>query len=167
MANTKPNNTFLGLSVGKVLQVVSTTKTDTFSTSSTSFVDITGFSAAITPASTANKVLVMVSLHSGNTSGSAKSGFLLKRDSTSICLGDAASSRTSASGWYASSDNSDIKSVTISYLDSPSSTSALTYKVQANSASANGHTINRSNWDADSASYPRLASTITLMEIEG
>jgi hypothetical protein len=47
---------------GKVLQVVSTTKTDTFTTSSTSLTDLTGMSASITPSSTSNKILVLSSL---------------------------------------------------------------------------------------------------------
>ena len=46
---------------GKVLQVVSTAKTDTFSTSSTSFTDITGLSVAITPSATSSKILVFLS----------------------------------------------------------------------------------------------------------
>ena len=43
-----------GISGGKILQVVSTTKTDPFSSSSTSYVDVTGLSATITPASSSN-----------------------------------------------------------------------------------------------------------------
>jgi len=46
----------------KVLQVVSATKTDTFSTSSTSFVDVTGLTANITPSSTSSKIMVFVFL---------------------------------------------------------------------------------------------------------
>ena len=45
--------------VGRVLQVVTTTKTDTFTTTSSSLTDITGLSASITPASTSNKILII------------------------------------------------------------------------------------------------------------
>ena len=58
-------------SSGKVLQVVSTTKTDTFSTASTTFVDLTGLSVSITPTSTSSKILVLVNT---NYSPSAVSG---------------------------------------------------------------------------------------------
>ena len=43
---------------GNILQVVSTTKTDTFSTTSTSYVDITGLSVSITPTSTSSKIFI-------------------------------------------------------------------------------------------------------------
>ena len=51
--------TATGFGGGKVLQVVQTYKTDTASTTSTSFTDVSGFSANITPASTSNKILVL------------------------------------------------------------------------------------------------------------
>ena len=49
-----------GVSAGKVLQVVSTTKTDTTSTSSSSYVDISGMSLSITPASSSNKIFALL-----------------------------------------------------------------------------------------------------------
>ena len=76
---------------GKILQVVQTVKLDTFSTSSTSDVDVTGFSVSITPSSSSNKVLVMV-----NLALSSQSVFvygILKRGSTQIGEADAASNR--------------------------------------------------------------------------
>ncbi len=63
-----PKASDLGLNVtGNVLQVVSTAKTDVFSSSSTSFTDVTGLSVAITPSSTSNKILVSVHLMSAAT----------------------------------------------------------------------------------------------------
>ncbi len=58
------NSNIVGNSIAanKILQVVSTTKTDTFSAASASFTDITGLSLSITPSSTSSKILVMVSL---------------------------------------------------------------------------------------------------------
>ena len=49
-----------GLPAGSVLQVVQDVKLDTFTTSSTSFTDVTGLSVDITPSSTSSKVLVLV-----------------------------------------------------------------------------------------------------------
>ena len=51
---------------GAILQVVSTFKSDTFSTASTSFVDITGMSATITPTSATSKILVFINLTVGH-----------------------------------------------------------------------------------------------------
>ena len=76
---------------GVVLQVKQTVKLDTFSTSSTSDVDVTGFSVTITPSSSSNKVLVMV-----NLALSSQSMFvygILKRGSTQIGEADGASNR--------------------------------------------------------------------------
>ena len=50
------------MSSGSIIQVVSTTKTDTFSTSSSSFTDITGLSVSITPASSSNKILILLTV---------------------------------------------------------------------------------------------------------
>ena len=78
--------------VGKIIQVVSTTKTDTFShTGSTSFVDVTGLSVSITPTNASNKILVFYDCTYGSTSG--HTFFKLVRGSTDIKIGDAASNR--------------------------------------------------------------------------
>ena len=70
-------------SVGTILQVVQTSKTDDFSTTSTSYTDVTGFSATITPSSTSSKVLVMVS---SNTSTSGGNNAMMKLVRGSTCL---------------------------------------------------------------------------------
>ena len=49
-----------GFGGGKILQVLQTVKTDTFTTTSTSFVDVTGLSVSITPATTSSKILILV-----------------------------------------------------------------------------------------------------------
>jgi hypothetical protein len=117
---------------GKVLQVVQTLKTDTFSTSTDlpSFSDITGLSVSITPSSSSSKILVMVTVGNFSTDGGGQFAFNLVRDSTSIFQGDSRSgtSRTSA-GFYNEGINSS-SSVSLQTLDSPSSTSQLTYKLQ-------------------------------------
>jgi len=59
-----------GLDIGKVLQVVSETKTDTFSTSSSSFVDLTGLTATLTPVSTSSKVLIDVVIYFASSADS-------------------------------------------------------------------------------------------------
>ena len=158
------------LPAGSVLQVVSTTKTDTFSTSSTTMVDVTGLSVTITPRSTASTIFVSFSVNRGANQANL-SAFLLVRGSTPICIGDAAGSRTRATaGSYPSNSDSAGSLITASmvYLDSPATTSATTYKIQTRMDSGASITyVNRNGSDPDNSIYYRTASTITVMEIAG
>ena len=156
---------------GKVLQVVSSTKTDTASTTSTSFVS-SGLEVTITPSSTSSKILLIatpvIGAHLDNTSGT-----IFWRDSTAIGVADTAGSRSlwaSHSQYQYASYNGE--SHPISYLDSPSSTSAITYKVAYRMSAVVNSTyatlyLNRSIYDTDNAHYGRSSSTITAMEIAG
>jgi hypothetical protein len=150
---------------GKVLQVVSTAKTDTFSSSSTSYTDITGLSVTITPTSSTSKIYVMCTIN--GTSANGQLGFFqLMRDSTAIGIGDTAGSRTRAS--FSSNLGRSLQQATdcmgINFLDSPATTSATTYKVQMRSTSGNIY-VNRSGDDGDFNYYARTISSITVMEI--
>ena len=79
------------LPAGCVLQCLQTIKTDTFDSSSTSAVDITGLSVTITPKYATSKVLVMFNVHIvGDDSGT---GLRLLRGSTTLSIGDASSNR--------------------------------------------------------------------------
>ena len=158
------------LPAGSVLQVVSTPKTDVFSTSSTSFVDVTGLSASITPNSASSKILIMIDVKLGSDSN--VSGFLkLLRGSTDIYIGDAASS--SQRVFYGNGDDPSSEwpyQASAIFLDSPSTTSSTTYKVQLLSEPyENTGTvyINRSGQSGTSGASGRTASSITLMEIAG
>jgi hypothetical protein len=94
-----------------VVQVKSATKTDTFTTSSTSYVDVTGLTVSITPTSASNKVFVLVSTTGAGTNGTNIAYLQLVRDSTAIALGDAAGVRAVAtSGFGASSANNQYNS---------------------------------------------------------
>ena len=150
---------------GKVLQVLSTTKSDTFSTSSTSFTDITGLSVSITPSSTSNKILIIYTVSGGHN---AHTFTRLMRDSTAISVGDTAGSRTSATtgNFYENSSGTMSYTYSVSFLDSPSTTSATTYKGQQMTNSGTTY-INRSRSDTDANYAARTVSTITVMEIDG
>jgi hypothetical protein len=151
------------LPAGAVLQVVSTTKTDTFSTSSTSFVDITGLSVSITPISSSNKVFVTVDVTGQGQAGVSVATFRLVRDSTVIDAGAAAGSRSLGFAAALPTDNNCSITQGTNFLDSPSSTSSVTYKVQVRS---NGTAyVNRTTADGDDVNILRTASTITVMEI--
>jgi len=159
--------TITGAGGGKVLQVVSTAKTDTFTSNSNSFADITGMSVSITPSSSSNKILVLCSMMIGGQNGSLYV-YKLLRGSTDICIGDAASSRVRSTIFGQHYGSAYIgESVSISFLDSPSTTSATTYKVQGRAESSGNQriSVNTSDNDGDSGNVGRTASTITVMEI--
>ena len=154
-------------SAGAVLQVVQDTKTDTFATTSTSFVDVTGLSVAITPSSTSSKILVLVQVNN-NASQTYTKFFDLVRGSTSIFKGDDASdNKRECTIW--GRDESDIGGQVwnITYLDSPSSTSELTYKLQASVQSGGTLVVNKSQNDGNQTYLGRGTSSITVMEIAG
>ena len=157
--------TATSLPAGSVLQVLSTTKTDTFSTSSASFTDITGLSVSITPTSATSKILVMASLCGGVNGGTNAAQYRLVRGSTAIAIADAAGSRTqSTSALNYQIDANRIDSYTFQTLDSPATTSATTYKVQIITSASTAY-INRSFNDTDNAVWGRTVSTITVMEV--
>ena len=152
---------------GSVLQVVSTTKTDAFSTTSGSYVDVTGLSVTITPTSATSNVFVLFQINGSQNVGAGRASLKLLRGSTVINAGDAAGSRTPALGGFSSSDQS-IPSTPVSgsFLDSPATTSSTTYKIQlAMTAGAGYAYINLTSQDTDQASQIRMASTITVVEI--
>jgi len=150
---------------GKVLQVVTTNLDDTFSSASTSYVDITGLSRAITPSSATSKILVMVQLSATPAFGVNRAFFRLVRDSTAIDVGVANGSRFRASIGASPGNDTLIATSPIIFLDSPATTSSTTYKVQGVVGVGSGSFyVNRSyTWNDDgNATY---ASTITCLEI--
>jgi len=155
---------------GKILQVLSTTKTDTFTSTSTTFTAITGLSQAITPSSATSKVLVIANLKGASDEATAGCTFnyRLMRDSTPIGIGDAAGSRdqtTGSLGTRAIGTDFVLMADTAVLLDSPATTSSTTYSVQGRTNSAGTFYLNRTADDTDSAVLPRSISSITVMEV--
>lgn len=152
---------------GSILQVVSSTKTDTTSSATGSTYADTGVSASITPTSSTSKILIAYYIQLSTNSDV----FLLTqlvRGSTAICVADTAGSRaTSSSGFYLNSalQLNSLFPVAVLYLDSPATTSSTTYKVQARMNSSGTFYVNRSSSDADAASAIRGTSGIVLMEV--
>ena len=154
---------------GSVLQVVSTTKTDTWTAATPNWVDITGMSVSITPSSSSNKILVLAVLSMTNDNGGAH-GYRLVRNSTPISIADAAGSRPLFSGIAqdGQQNTSWIYSSSTTHLDSPATTSSITYKLQAFGTYAGTIYVNRSTADRDASNYDaRTTSSITVMEIKG
>jgi hypothetical protein len=150
----------------RVLQVVSTTKTDTYTDSSGTgtLTTITGLSATITPQSTSSKILIYATLNYGANGGN-RAIFGLTGGNTSAYVGDAAGSRRRVATGAQSIDANDVVPVSLLYLDSPSSTSAITYAVQAADIAGGTLYINRSSTDTNATNFARYASTIVVAEI--
>ncbi len=145
--------------VGKVVQIVSSTKTDTASSTSTSFTD-TGISASITPSSSSNKILIVASIYWSHT-GSPAMVLNLVRGSTNIS--QPAVTSGSHPGTVAAWVNEiSMSSHTITFLDSPNTTSSTTYKIQWKST--NGGTIQLNSY-VNAPSQYHGTSTITLTEV--
>jgi len=164
-----------GTGFGKILQVVSTAKTDTYgetiSGNTLSTTIVTGLQPSITPASTSNKILVMVTLSVGYASNSTGDslGFVIKRGSTAIGKGDSSGSRTSLTTATNFSSTYTLEDLSMTFLDSPSSTSSLTYGISLFNGSGSSRTclLNRDDRNDDAAYAARGISTITLMEVAG
>jgi hypothetical protein len=152
---------------GKILQVVQTFKKDSFSTSSSTPVEITGFNASITKTSASNKILIIVDI------GYGRSG----RDSTRFNLYEDSSELTAVNGTGGTTDNHFIwdynhlentaaetySSYNVSktvLIDGQNDTNSHTYKVYGTS-SATSLYINRRSYDYAYST----TSSITLMEV--
>jgi hypothetical protein len=156
---------------GKIGQVVSETKVSTFLSNSDTMVDISGLAVAITPSATSSKVLVMVNFNVGVTATDRFAVFQLVRGSTAISIGASSGNRTVGSVAHVRTDAggtaNQISEYSINFLDSPSTTSATTYKMQglAQSDDNPAFHLNMSGGDANAVHGFRLASTITAMEV--
>ena len=157
---------------GSDIQTKSTTKTDVFSTTSTSFTDVTGLSVNITPSSSSNKILITGLFCYGGIDGEAYGyTFNLARviggSETDISIADAAGNRTRATLGTQGFNNGDATmGHSLNFLDSPSTTSQVTYKVRARAENPKTLYVNRgAEADGDAAITSRFVSTITVMEI--
>lgn len=153
---------------GKVLQVVSTTKSNTFSTTANqTFTDITDLSVTITPSSTSSKIFVSAVLWATHDVSVNNCVARVVRGSTPIFVGDAAGNRAGGVSIFAPA-NYTMACAVFAHLDSPNTTSSTTYKVQMSNDNNLGTAyVNRSKLDTDGWVYSRAASSITVMEISG
>lgn len=159
-----------GASGGGIIQTVITHKTDIFSSSTTgAWTDITGYNVSITPRSTNNKILILYTLQIGASTGVNNVAIKLVRGTTDISVGDASSSRTratTATQTLYSNTNNSTRSFSGNFLDSPSTTSSTTYKVQFWSAAGTFY-LNRDGEFLDNSNVTVGASHITVMEVSG
>ena len=155
---------------GNILQVKQTLKTDAFTTTSSSLVDVTGMSVDITPTSTSSKILVQVHLGISGGAQYSYAHYVLLRGSTQIAIGTGASGSNQTNISFGTNWNTPNEYIghaaSFQFLDSPSTTSATTYKLQVKSGYANKALyVNRVHASYDETYNAKTASTITVMEV--
>ena len=158
--------------VGKVLQTIMVEKTDTASHSATSTIqDISGMTVNITPSATTSKILVNSTINFCTAHGQYSFALYLMRDSTNLSIGDASGSyrtRATFGGLTDSTNSYDLRPFTILYLDSPNTTSQITYKWRWNNPSHDTTLyLNRPYSFADAAYTVMTSSNIIVQEIAG
>ena len=161
------------LPAGTVLQVVSVNDTTQYvfnsgSSGQTTYYNISGMVASITPRSTSNKILLIVNITAGQANNTYNAFFRAQRNGTTIGVGVAGGYIGTATTAMRTSDGGEIGTNMITYLDSPASTSAVSYQIQVCNAGGSGSPsyVNRpqngsTGWEQSGA------SSITLMEIAG
>ena len=138
---------------GNVLQVVTATDSTQRNTNSTSFVTASNtLSVSITPSSTSNKIFVMTTFTAYNNVAGKSSGFTINRDST-----DLGSGTWGMVNMWDETNRTIGASMSLSVLDSPSSTSALTYQLYLKTESGGAGYIN----------YDNIKASLTAFEIAG
>jgi hypothetical protein len=155
-----------GAAAGQVIQVVSTVVSGTVTISvNNASADITGLSATITPSSASNKILILYKINYSNASSDTFVGNLL-RGATNIFQGTAGTGQQGTVSFQtANMNNYWSLEAGGSFLDSPNTTSATTYKFQAFAAGNQTMRINRT--ERGGSGDPLVPSSITLMEIKG
>ncbi len=155
--------------VGKILQTIMVSKTDTTShNNGATRADISGITVNITPSATSSKILITSTLNFCGYEGGYSFALFLMRDSTDLAIGDADGIRARATiGGLSDYDNGhDMRPLHYTFLDSPNTTSQVTYKWQWNQPS---HTqtiyLNRTQADNAAAYSARGASNIIVQEI--
>ena len=158
LQNTSGGNSITN--VGKIIQVAQNVKLDATTTTSTTFID-TGLSQTITPSSTSSKILCMYTVFVSQSAGGV-SLLNLVRGSTTIFQPSPTATNYSTTMNFV--NESDMQQHTCVYLDSPSTTSSTTYKVQYKTHDATILVgLNRYHLNADWVG----TSSLTLMEVSG
>ena len=157
---------------GGIVQVQSATKTDAWNMPSndTNFHTVTGLSVTITPKFSTSKILVMYDMNWSAIGGHCSCR--LMRDSTPIKVGNGSGSKAQVTGQihYTSGDQYDLENVSGTHMDSPSTTSAVTYSMQVGTPYSSSYEVyvNYHAEDGQNLAWQgRGASSITVMEVSG
>ena len=176
--NLADNYAFTGTvtGVGNVLQVQYTQYDNIDSQSITGLTPtvINNLTVNITPSSTSSKILLLSTLMHEFSTGDHEVMFHFMRGSTVIGANAAASpgsrmlGSSSAFVGYGAVDNSSTANGTyVQYIDSPATTSQVTYGLGVNVRTTRTLYINRTATDSDSPDYERGLSSIIAIEIAG
>ena len=156
--------TAAALPTGSILQVVQgTPKTDGFSSAATDYTNITGLSASITPSSTSSKVLVCFNIGQHDVNTASIVHYRITRGGSAIsgALGTIASAVPSTISATLNPDRGEGMSMT--YLDSPSTTDETTYQIQGYASGSDTLSVNF----RQGSSHLSSISTVILMEVAG
>lgn len=154
---------------GNIIQVVSTVKSDTYTTTNQTYEDIPNFFCSIIPKYITSRVLVIVDIGALTPISGRGTWTRLLRGATEVYSGDGAlgtlnqtydGGSSTGEHYYGSFHHTSV------YLDSPSTLSLTIYKVQIKSAGAYTSCFNRNAYDTGSVYGGRTASSITLMELQ-
>ena len=156
---------------GNIIQVKQAVKTDSFTTTSATYVDLTGLSTTMTLTNSGNKILMSYNVTTGGDWWNMGPVYLVfVQDSTKIGVGtggnDADHNPTTFANLYADSQTNskyNICQQSASFLFSPSDTNSHTYKIQIRGNNTSGVSVNR--WWA--GTNVGAISTLTLMEVAG
>jgi len=165
--NTQVRDNLSHIYGGVKNSVVTNVTAATFNTSSTSFTNITNLSVTITPSSSSSKILVFCTASLGpNSAGNPKYGFDITGGNIANIDGVAAGSRiaTLTNFDYAAGDTNAIYPLSYVLIDSPATTSAVTYQARVRTAGSTIY-LNRSHTDVDANTVYRGASHIGALEL--
>ena len=159
-------------SAGGIIQVKSTTMTTTatYSISGMTWTEVGGLTTTITPTRSDSKILVMANIGGISSNGEyQRYAMALRRDNQNIGVNSDGVNHTRANWTYYGRNfgNTPDTFAVFNHLDSPGTTSAVSYKVMITTEGSYTLYINRSVTDSSSSSVFRCASSLTLMEISG
>ena len=160
-AGTVTSATLASGAGGKILQVIQETSTSYIAIDSTSYM-ATNLSATITPSSTSSKILINTTQVTDTEEDSRQVYIALFRSIGGGTYSNLIGGSEGAFGGDYSADGRQISTSGIMFLDSPNTTSAITYKSQFNNNSASGTVYCNAD---DSSSYERSRGSIIVMEI--
>jgi hypothetical protein len=173
LANTTIQRANIGYA-GQILQAQSTNKTDTFSGTATAgnYTAITGLSVSITPFFNTSKIFIIFSIAFDSTRSNSGGGFAIFRNGGRLdnAVGELRGVNYRVYGDFGAQISAGQTAMHRGghFLDSPTTTSTLTYDMRFTQDFTGFTTfINRARNDDDQGDDPRMASTITVLEISG
>lgn len=138
------------------------TKTDADTVTSETYTAITGLSVNVTPPSASSKVQITGMVSGSSATSASQLAIRLERDGNPIFVGDPAGSRVQATAIIAASIGSAMNVATFSFVDTPNTTSQVTYRIAARKIGSPTCFINRQESDSDASTTPRAASSLVV-----